>query len=147
LILADALSYAVQEGLSPIIDLATLTGAIVVALGNLNTGLFSNDEQLSSEIVAAGKAAGEKYWPMPMDDEYKELISSDIADIKQTGGRPGGSITAAKILENFVSGTSWAHLDIAGTSYVDSKKPYQEKGATGVGVRTLTELIFQKAKK
>ena len=147
LILADALSYAVQEGLSPIIDLATLTGAVVVALGDVNTGLFSNDEQLSSEIIAAGRAAGEKYWPMPMDEEYKKQIRSEIADIKQTGGRQGGAILAAKILENFVSDTSWAHLDIAGTSYVDSKKSHQEKGATGVGVRTLTELVLQRAKK
>ncbi len=146
LILADALSYAVKEQLSPIIDLATLTGGIVVALGSINTGLFSNNEQLTSEIIAAGKLAGEKYWPMPMDDEYKELISSDIADIKQTGARGGSAITAAKILENFVSDTSWAHLDIAGTSYVDSKTPYQEKGATGVGVRTLAELILQHVK-
>ncbi len=145
LILADALSYAVKEGLSPIIDLATLTGGIVVALGSTMTGLFSNDEQLSQEIIAAGRSAGEKYWPMPLDDEYKDYISSDIADIKQTGGRWASSVTAAKILENFVGDASWAHLDIAGTSYLDSKKSYQEKGATGVGVRTLAELVLQLA--
>jgi leucyl aminopeptidase len=145
LILADALSYASQEGLSPIIDLATLTGGIVVALGYTMTGLFCNDEHLTQEIIAAGRAAGEKFWPMPLDEEYSEQIKSDIADIKQTGGRPASSATAAKILEHFIGDAQWAHLDIAGTSYVDSKKPYQEKGATGVGVRTLTELAQRMA--
>ena len=146
LVLADALSYAAKEGLSPIIDVATLTGAVVVALGNTIAGLFSNDTALSEEIVAAGKAAGEKFWPMPMDEEYGEQIKSDIADIKQTGGRAAGSVTAAKILENFVGDAKWAHLDIAGTSYVDSKKPYQEKGATGMAVRTLAELALRMEK-
>ena len=143
--LADALSYAVREELSPIIDLATLTGGIVVALGTVMTGLFCNDEHLADEIIAAGRAAGEKYWPMPLDDDYKEQIKSEIADIKQTGGRAASSVTAAKILEQFVGNSKWAHLDIAGTSYVDSKKPYQEKGGTGVGVRTLAELVLQLA--
>lgn len=146
LILADALSYAVQEGLSPIIDLATLTGAMIVALGSTMTGFFCNDEQLSDEILAAGRAVGEKYWPMPLDEEYGERIKSDIADIKQTGGREAGAVSAAKILEHFVGNAQWAHLDIAGTSYVDSKKPYQEKGATGVGVRMLAELAMRRAK-
>jgi len=146
LILADALSYASKEGLSPIIDLATLTGGIVVALGHTMTGLFSNDELLTDEILAAGRLAGEKYWPMPLDEEYSEQIKSDIADIKQSGGRTASSVTAAKILENFVENAKWAHLDIAGTSYVDSKKSYQEKGATGVGVRTLAELALRLAR-
>jgi leucyl aminopeptidase len=145
LILADALSYAAREGLSPIIDLATLTGGIVVALGETMTGLFCNDESLADKIIAAGRIAGEKYWPMPLDDEYKEQIKSDIADIKQTGGRYASSVTAAKILEHFVSDAKWAHLDIAGTSYFDSKKSYQEKGGTGVGVRTLAELVLRLA--
>jgi leucyl aminopeptidase len=145
LILADALSYATREGLSPIIDVATLTGGIVVALGSILTGLFCNDERLTNEIVAAGNHAGEKYWPMPLDDEYNEQIKSDIADIKQTGGRGASSVTAAKILQHFVGEAKWAHLDIAGTSYLESKKAYQEKGATGVGVRTLAELVLQLA--
>ena len=147
LILADALSYAVKQGLSPIIDLATLTGGIVVALGSVMTGLFCNNESLTNEIIAAGRRAGEKYWPMPLDDEYQEQIKSDIADIKQVGGRSASSVTAAKILEHFVDDTQWAHLDIAGTSYVESKKSYQEKGGTGVGVRTLIELILHRAQK
>ncbi len=140
LVLADALSYATRSGLSPIIDVATLTGGIVVALGTTMTGLFCNDGQLTNEIIAAGRVAGEKFWPMPLDDEYGDFIKSDIADIKQTAGRSASAVTAAKILENFVDSARWAHLDIAGTSYVDSKKPYQEKGGTGVGVRTLAEL-------
>lgn len=145
LILADALSYAIKEGLSPIIDVATLTGGMVVALGSTMTGLFSNDAQLTQDLMAAGHIAGEKYWPMPLDDEYSEYIKSDIADIKQTGGRKASSVTAAKILENFVGNAKWAHLDIAGTSYVDSQKPYQEKGGVGVGVRTLAEFVLQQA--
>jgi len=144
LVLADALSYALKEGLSPIIDVATLTGGIVVALGSVMSGMFCNDEQLSQQIIAAGKAAGEKFWPMPLDDEYAELIQSDIADIKQTGGRAASSVTAAKILENFVDDAKWAHLDIAGTDFIDTKKPYQEKGATGFAVRTLAELALRR---
>jgi leucyl aminopeptidase len=145
LVLADALSYAARERLSPIIDLATLTGGIVVALGSTMTGLFCNDESLANEIIAAGRVVGEKYWPMPLDDEYSEHIKSDIADIKQTGGRSASSVTAAKILEHFVGDAKWAHLDIAGTSYLENKKSYQEKGATGVGVRTLAELVLRLA--
>src|SRR5712692_5577607 len=145
LVLADALSYAVKNGLSPIIDVATLTGGIVVALGSVMSGMFCNDEQLSQEIIAAGRASGEKFWPMPLDEEYAELIQSDIADVKQTGGRGASAVTAAKILENFVGDTQWAHLDIAGTNYLDSKKPYQEKGATGFAVRTLAELALRRA--
>ena len=133
-------SFAVNEGCSPILDLATLTGAMVVALGHTMTGVFSNDEQATQDLISAGKTAGEKYWPMPLDAEYAEYIHSDIADIKQTGGREAGSVTAAKILENFVGSAKWAHLDIAGTSYEGSAKTYQEKGGTGVGVRTLAEI-------
>ena len=146
LVLADALSYAVKEGLSPIIDVATLTGGIVVALGSVMSGLFSNDEAFGKEIIAAGKIAGEKYWPMPLDEEYGEQIQSDIADIKQTGGRYASAATAAKILEQFVGDAQWAHLDIAGTDFIDAKKPYQEHGATGVATRTLAELVLKRAK-
>ena len=144
LVLADALSYAVREGLSPIIDVATLTGGIVVALGSVMSGLFCNNQQLCDEIIAAGQAVGEKFWPMPLDDEYAEQIKSDIADIKQTGGRPASSVTAAKFLEHFVDDTPWAHLDIAGNDLSDTRRPYQEKGATGVAVRTLAELALRR---
>jgi leucyl aminopeptidase len=145
LVLADALSYAVKEGLSPIIDVATLTGGIVIALGSVMSGMFCNDEKLGNEIIAAGQIAGEKFWPMPLDDEYKEAIQSDIADIKQTGGKYASAATAAKILEQFVGNAQWAHLDIAGTDFIDTKKPYQEHGATGVAVRTLAEFVLRRA--
>ncbi len=145
LVLADALSYAVKESLSPIIDVATLTGGIVVALGSVMSGMFCNDQELGDEIIAAGQIAGEKFWPMPLDDEYKEAIQSEVADIKQTGGRYASSVTAAKILEHFVGDAQWAHLDIAGTDFIDSKKPYQEYGATGVAVRTLAEFVLRRA--
>jgi leucyl aminopeptidase len=146
LVLADALSYAAREGLSPIIDVATLTGGIRIALGPIMSGLFCNDAELRNQILAAGEAAGEKFWPMPLDEEYSELIASDIADIKQTGGKYASAINAAKILEHFVGDTRWAHLDIAGTDFLENKKPYQEKGATGVAVRTLAELALLTAK-
>ncbi len=147
LILADALSYAVKENLSPIIDVATLTGGIVVALGSVMTGLFSNDQALTDQILSASQTTGEKYWLMPLDDDYKELVHSEIADIKQSAGRWASSVSAAKILEQFVAATPWAHLDIAGTSYLDSKRPYAEKGGTGVAARTLAELALQLAQK
>lgn len=146
LVLADALSYAVKEGLSPIVDVATLTGGVVVALGSVNVGLFSNNEKLSEEIIEAGRTEGEKYWPMPLDDEYQEYIKSEIADIKQTGGKYASPVTAAKILEHFVGDAKWAHLDIAGVDYIDNKTAYQEKGATGYAVRTLAELALRLAK-
>src|SRR5437588_288219 len=145
LVLADALSYAVENGLSPIIDVATLTGGIVVALGSVMSGMFCNDDELSNDIITAGQIAGEKFWPMPVDDEYKEAIQSDIADIKQTGGKYASAVTAAKILEHFVGDAQWAHLDIAGTDFIDAKKPYQEHGATGVAVRTLAEFVLRRA--
>ncbi len=146
LVLADALSYAVmKEHATSIIDVATLTGGIVIALGNTIAGLFCNDDSLSHDIIEAGSSAGEKFWRMPLDEEYAEAIASEIADIKQSGGRPASSVTAAKILEHFVADARWAHLDIAGMDYIDNKKPYQEKGATGFAVRTLAELILSRA--
>jgi leucyl aminopeptidase len=140
LILADALSYAVQLGLAPLVDIATLTGAINVALGPVRAGLFSNDEGLQRTIQGAAETAGERVWPMPMDPEYDELIRSDIADMKQTGGRPAGSISAAKVLSNFVGDSPWAHLDIASVAWHEQKQPDSERGATGVGVRLFAEL-------
>ena len=140
LILADALSYAVQLGLAPIVDIATLTGAIAVALGSVRAGLFSNDDALQRTIQTAAEIAGERIWPMPMDPEYEELIRSDIADMKQTGGRLGGSILAAKVLSNFVGETPWAHLDIASVAWHTERQPDSERGATGAGVRLFAEL-------
>jgi leucyl aminopeptidase len=147
LALADALSYAVKEGCLTIIDIATLTGACVVALGAKRAGLFCNDDELRDDVLAAGEASGEKFWPMPLDDEYQELIESSIADIKQTGGRYGGAITAAKILEHFVGAASWAHLDIAGMEFNEGKQTFMEQGATAFGARALATLVLKRAEK
>ena len=146
LVLADALSYAIiKEQATTIIDVATLTGGKVIALGSVMSALFCNDDSLSAQIIEAGQVAGEKFWRMPLDDEYAEAISSDVADIKQTGGRPASAVTAAKILEHFVGDAHWAHLDIAGTDFGDVKRPYAEKGATGFAARTLAELALKRA--
>jgi leucyl aminopeptidase len=147
LILADALSYAKKLGARSIIDVATLTGACMVALGNVCTGAFGNNRGLTSKVIAAGNEVGEFIWQLPMYDEYKEQLKSDIADIKNIGGRYGGAITAAKFLEEFVNKTPWVHLDIAGTSDTDKEKGYLVKGATGVPVRTLANLILSMSKK
>jgi leucyl aminopeptidase len=140
LILADALSYGGRLGLSPMIDAATLTGAITVALGKLRAGLFSNDEAFQAKVQSAAETAGERLWPMPMDAEYEDLIRSEIADMKQTGGRAGGSIAAAKVLANFANDTPWAHLDIAGVAWRDHREVDGDKGASGYGVRLFAEL-------
>jgi len=147
LILSDALAYANRYKPAAIIDLATLTGACVVALGNVNTGLMGNDDKLVAKVEEAGRLTSEKVWRLPLDDEYAEQIKSDIADVKNIGGRGAGTITAAKFLEKFVGDTAWAHLDIAGTAWSDKAKPYCPKGATGVGVRLLTQLARDWKKK
>ncbi|MFQ5840731.1 MAG: leucyl aminopeptidase, partial [Candidatus Methylomirabilales bacterium] len=124
LILADALCYARQLGCERLVDVATLTGACVVALGRIRTGAFGNDRSWIDQVLAAGVGAGEKIWQMPLDEEYGEQIKSDVAVVKNTGGRPGGAITAAKFLEHFVEKTPWVHLDIAGTADTDREKGY-----------------------
>jgi leucyl aminopeptidase len=141
-VLADALHYA-RTTWKPdaIIDLATLTGAMVVALGHNVTGLFGNNAKLIELVRAAGDATGERAWPMPLLDSHKEDIRSEIAEIKNTGGRPAGSSTAAAFLWHFVGDTPWVHLDIAGTAWTSKPGPIQRKGATGVGVRLLVELL------
>ncbi len=146
LILADALSYAVKQSLSPLVDLATLTGACRVALGTGYSGLFSNNQRLANEIVKAANKTGEKMWQMPLPEEYKEQNKSLIADIKNTGNRYGGAITAALFLAEFIDDVPWAHIDIAGTASSNKESGYTVKGATGVGVRTLTELALSLAK-
>jgi leucyl aminopeptidase len=146
LILADALSYAQKLGLSPLIDLATLTGACRVALGTLYSGVFGNDQDLMDKILKAAERTGERMWQMPMPEEYKEQIKSEIADVKNTGNRYGGAITAALFLAEFVANTPWVHIDIAGTAYLTKESSYIMKGATGVGVRTLVELALSEAK-
>jgi len=141
LVLADVLSYAVDRGADYLIDLATLTGACVVALGEDVVGAFSNHQPWCNSVLSATRRCGEDTWQMPMYDHYAELIKSDVADIKNVGGRWGGAITAAKFLERFVSEKPWVHLDIAGPAFASSSKPHREGGATGVMVRSLVELL------
>jgi leucyl aminopeptidase len=140
LVLADGLSYARQLGCTHLIDAATLTGAVVVALGYANAGVFANDEELYDRLKNALDKAGEKMWRLPLDDEYKEQIKSSIADIMNTGGRWGGAITAAKFLQEFAEDTPWIHLDIAGTAWLEDQKPWIAKGPSGIAVRSLVEL-------
>lgn len=141
LVLADVLSYAVDRDVDRIIDLATLTGACVVALGEDVVGTFTNNPQWESDVVEAARATGEQIWSLPMFDLYNELIKSDVADVKNTGGRWGGAITAAKFLEKFVAKKPWVHLDIAGPSFASANKPHREGGGTGVMVKTLVETL------
>lgn len=140
LVLADAIGYARHIGLTRIIDVATLTGAIVSALGDVCTGAFTNDQELLSEVLGAGESTGEKIWQMPMFSEYKEQNKSQVADVKNTGGSKAGSITAAQFLSEFSEDTPWVHLDIAGTSTSDNISGYHTKGATGTPTRTLIQL-------
>ena len=142
IILADALSYARKLGLSPVIDIATLTGACHVALGGHYSGGFTNDQKLIEKVIAAGKEAGERIWQMPMHDDYKESNKSDVADVKNSGGRYGGAITAAQFLHEFIEDTPWVHIDIAGTSTSDKDKGVVVKGETGVIVRTLVNFVL-----
>ena len=146
LILADALGYAEKLGAKVIIDVATLTGACQVALGDVVTGAFGNNQGLVDKVIAAGDEAGELIWQMPMYDQYKEQNKSDVADIKNVGGRYAGAITAAQFLAEFVGDTPWVHLDIAGTSMSEKERAYLVKGATGVPVRTLVNLVLALAK-
>lgn len=141
LVLADAVSYARSLGLTRLVDVATLTGAIVIALGKHCTGAFGNDQGFIDQVIGAGEQVGERIWQFPMYDEYKEQYKSDFADIKNTGGRGAGSITGAQIIGEFCQGASWVHLDIAGTSSSDRVRGYNPKRATGIPVRTLVALV------
>jgi leucyl aminopeptidase len=146
LILADALSYVAEQKPSGVIDLATLTGACMVALGTKFAGLFSNDDSLAGEVLAASKLTGERAWQLPLDDDFKELFKSPVADLKNVGGKWGGAITAAKFLEQFVGEVPWVHLDIAGPSWADSDSSTRDGGGTGCFVRTLVTLLESTAK-
>jgi leucyl aminopeptidase len=147
LILCDALSYARRYQPAAVIDIATLTGAIVVALGHTAAGVMGSDERLVEEVRAAGEKAGERVWPLPLWEDYRELMKSDIADVKNSGGRPAGSISAGWFLREFVDGFPWAHLDIAGTAYTDREEPTRVKGPTGMGVRLFTEFVLARGDK
>jgi leucyl aminopeptidase len=139
LILADGLCYARQLGCTHLIDAATLTGAVVVALGYTNAGVFSSDNAMFERFSQANGEAGEKFWRMPLDDEYREQIKSSIADIVNSAGRWGGAITAAMFLKEFAEDTPWMHLDIAGTAWMEENKPWIAKGPSGIGLRSLIE--------
>lgn len=139
LILADAIAYARQLGAHRIVDLATLTGSIIVALGDVRAGLFSNDDDWARRVAEAAERAGEPVWRMPLDEDYKKRLEGSIADFKNYGGRPDATV-AALLLSRFADRTPWAHLDIAGTAWLDEDEPFASKGATGAGVRTLIEL-------
>jgi len=142
LILADAVAYAEKQGATSIVDMATLTGAVIVALGDQNTGIMGNDQGLVDEIISLGKEAGEGFWQLPLSSEYSKQIRSDIADIKNIGPRgKAGTIMGAVFIQEFVDKAKWAHLDIAGTAWCDTVKPHQAKGPTGVAVRTLLKLV------
>jgi leucyl aminopeptidase len=141
LVLADGLHYARQLGCTHLVDAATLTGAVVVALAGVNAGIFANDEDIYARFERARGRSGEKMWRLPLDNEYQELIRSNIADIINTGGRWGGAITAAMFLKEFVEDTPWVHLDIAGTAWVDENKAWAAKGPSGFGVRSLVEFV------
>ena len=147
LILADAIAYAKKLGATKVIDMATLTGAVSIALGDVNAAVLGTDQELIDEIIASGHEVGEKFWQLPLDKEYSKQIKSDIADIKNVGGRKAGTITAAAFLKEFADGLSWAHLDIAGTAWGDDAKPYRAKGPTGIAVRTLLKFVARAARK
>ncbi len=143
LVLADGLSLAVEAGVDAIIDVATLTGACIVALGRKVAGLMGNHQGWTDQVRAAGERAGEELWPLPLPEDYRKLIDSDIADIKNiSGGRYGGALTAGLFLREFVAGVPWAHLDIAGPARSDDDDGYLQKGGTGFGVRTLVEAVM-----
>jgi leucyl aminopeptidase len=146
LVLADGLYYARQLGCTHLIDAATLTGACVVALGYINAGVFGNDDEMYDRFHRATEQAGEKMWRLPLDEEYKDVIRSNIADIMNSGGRWGGAITAAMFLKEFAEDTPWLHLDIAGTAWMEDNKPWIAKGPSGIAVRSLIQFAKEFAR-
>jgi leucyl aminopeptidase len=141
LILADGLSYARQLGCTHLVDAATLTGAVVVALGYVNAGIFANTDEMYERFAKANQQAGEKMWRLPLDDEYKENLKSNIADMVNAGSRWGGAIFAAMFLKEFAEDTPWIHLDIAGTAWMEDNKPWIAKGPSGIALRSLVEFV------
>lgn len=142
LVLADAVAYAEEKGANRIIDMATLTGAVIVALGDLNTGVMGNDQEFVDELIESGKEVGENFWQLPIGEDYSKGIKSDIADVKNIGpARKAGTIIGGVFIQEFIDKAKWIHLDIAGTAWADETKPHRSKGPTGVAVRTLLRLI------
>jgi leucyl aminopeptidase len=146
LILADALAYAKTLGVTKIIDAATLTGAIVVSLGHAATGAMTNDQAFADEFIAVANQSGERYWQLPLYDEYATAVKSEIADLRNSAGRAAGSLTAGSFLKAFVGDTPWIHLDIAGTAYLDSESSFMAKGPTGTPVRAFVAYAEAAAK-
>ena len=144
--MADALAYAKSQGATTLIDIATLTGAMSVALGNVRVGVFANNDRVWRQLDTASGATGERYWRLPIDDDYNRQIKADIADLKNTGGRAAGSITAAKFLQAFVGDTPWAHIDIAGVMNAGGDRGEWTKGATGIPVRTLVQYVLARTR-
>jgi leucyl aminopeptidase len=141
LLLADALAYACEQGVDTVIDLATLTGACVVALGEHTAGLFTNDEELAEALLTASSKADEHYWRMPLTEKLNSLLDTPHADMKNVGGRWGGAVTAALFLKRWVDIERWAHMDIAGPAFTDKEGDVTTEGGTGFGVATLVEFI------
>ena len=141
LVLSDALSYAVEKGINKIIDIATLTGAISIALGNEYTGLFGNNQNFINEFLESAKVTGEKFWQLPVDEKYSKLYKNSIADIENVGGREAGSITGAMIIGEFAGKSEWIHLDIASTGTSPKNQGYNPKGPSAVTVRTILNLL------
>ena len=141
LVLADGLCYARQLGCTHLVDAATLTGAVVVALAHINVGIFASDDNMYERFVTANKQTGEKMWRLPLDDDYKDIIKSGIADMMNSGGRYGGAVTAAMFLKEFAEETPWVHLDIAGTAWIEDSKPWIAKGPSGIALRSLVEFV------
>jgi leucyl aminopeptidase len=142
LILVDAITYAQRLGCTHLVDAATLTGAISVALAHVNAGVFASNDDLLARVLAAAKAQGEKMWHMPVDEEYREILKSTFADIPNIGTRWGGACTAAAFLKEFAGDTPWVHIDIAGTAWLEEAKPFLAKGPTGIPVRTFVHLAL-----
>jgi leucyl aminopeptidase len=145
LVLADTLTYAKKLGCTVLIDAATLTGAVIVALGNITTGVFGWNKDWVNRILASAAVAGERMWELPVDEEYRDLYKSSIADLANTGGKYGAAITGAMFIGEFAGDTPWVHLDIAGTRWSNEEKPYLAKGPTGQPVRTLVQLLMNSA--
>lgn len=143
LLLADAITFAISRGATRIVDVATLTGACVVAFAGVRAAVLGNDQKLVDDLMAAGEECGERFWQMPINKEYGDLVRSEIADLRNEGNRSAGAITAAMFLKAFAGSLPWAHLDIAGTAWIDKSKPYLDKGATGFGVRTLAGFVMK----
>jgi len=146
LVLGDAIEYSKQQGCTSIIDVATLTGAAIVALGNDSAAVMGNNQELIDQLISTSKITGEQYWQLPIFDNYRTQLDSIYADMKNTGGQPAGSITAGKFIQEFVGDTPWIHLDIAGMARLASTKDYKVAGHTGFGVRSLVSLIASLSK-